>query len=150
MTVNRLAAGVAATIMLTAGIAQAADVEVAKTPTCGCCSAWIDHLRDNGFEVTAYDVSAEQLNAIKAGLDLDPALTSCHTAMVEGFFIEGHVPASDIRALLDESPANTRGLTVPGMPIGSPGMEMGDRKDAYETLLVDGNGETSIYRRHHQ
>lgn len=124
-------------------------IDVAKTPTCGCCTAWIEHLEENGFEVAAYDVSPEQLNDIKAGLDIDPSLTSCHTATVDGYFIEGHVPSSDIKALLSERPEG-RGLTVPGMPLGSPGMEMGDQRDAFETLLVGEGRATRVFKRHNQ
>ena len=125
------------------------QINVAKTPTCGCCTAWVEHLQASGFEVRAFDVNHAQLNDIKAGFDIDPGLASCHTAVVDGYFIEGHVHADEIRRLLSERP-DAAGLTVPGMPIGSPGMEMGSQQDAYETLLVDGNGETQVYRRHNQ
>ncbi|MEX0449758.1 DUF411 domain-containing protein [Spiribacter sp. 221] len=137
-------------ILLGLGLAKAepVQIEVAKTASCGCCSAWVDHLRDNGFEVVAHDVSHQQLNGIKAQLDIDPVLTSCHTAMVDGYFIEGHVHADEIRDLLSEQP-EARGLTVPGMPIGSPGMEMGDQQDAYETLLVMDDGVTAVFEAHH-
>ncbi len=129
--------------------ASAPRIDVAKTATCGCCTAWIEHLQDNGFEVAAYDVSNEQLNDIKAGFDIDPTLTSCHTAVIDGYFIEGHVPASDIQQLLVERP-EARGLTVPGMPIGSPGMEMGEQRDSYETLLVGEGNATQVFNRHNQ
>ena len=142
---------VAATVGIFLGIglakAEPVQIEVAKTASCGCCSAWVDHLQANGFEVIAHDVSHQQLNGIKARLDIDPVLTSCHTAMVDGYFIEGHVHADEIRSLLAEEP-EARGLTVPGMPIGSPGMEMGDQRDAYETLLVLEDGATEIFKEH--
>ncbi len=122
-------------------------IEVAKTPTCGCCTAWIEHLEASGFEVTAHDVSHRQLNIIKVDLDIAPGQASCHTAMVDGYFIEGHVHAREIRSLLASQP-EAEGLTVPGMPVGSPGMEMGERRDAYATLLVHDDGSTRTYRKH--
>lgn len=130
-------------------VAMATDsiIKVAKTPTCGCCSAWIEHLEANGFEVTAHDVSHRQLNAIKVDLDITPAQASCHTAMVDGYFIEGHVHAREIRSLLASQP-EANGLTVPGMPVGSPGMEMGEHQDEYSTLLVEDDGSTRTYRQH--
>ena len=150
---STLATTLSATLLLIIGMsithAETAAINVAKTPTCGCCTAWIEHLEANGFEVAAYDVSHEQLNAIKAELDIDPSLTSCHTAMVDGYFIEGHVPASDIEKLLSDRP-DARGLTVPGMPIGSPGMQMGDQRDPFETLLVHDGRETTVFNRHNQ
>jgi len=147
-----------AKILLTAALAisastaaanQALRIEVAKTPTCGCCTAWIEHLQNNGFEVAAYDVSREQLNQTKAGLGIGPGLASCHTAVIGDYFIEGHVPASDIRQLLATTP-DARGLTVPGMPIGSPGMEMGNQRDPYATLIVESKEQTRIFNRHNQ
>lgn len=122
-------------------------IEVAKTPTCGCCSAWVDHLEASGFEVAAHDVSHRQLNAIKVNLDIAPGQASCHTAMVGGYFIEGHVHAREIRSLLANQP-EAAGLTVPGMPVGSPGMEVDDRRDAYATLRVNEDGSADIYREH--
>jgi hypothetical protein len=119
-------------------------IEVAKTPTCGCCAAWIDHMRAAGFDVTARDVTQGALARIKAQTGLTPELASCHTAMVEGYVVEGHVPAADVRRLLDERP-DALGLTVPGMPIGSPGMEMGDARDAYDVLLVRRDGGATVF-----
>ena len=117
--------------------AAAPQVEVWKDPNCGCCQDWIDHLKANGFAVQAHD--SPQGNApTRARLGLPAELGSCHTAVVAGYVIEGHVPAQDIRKLLAQKP-KALGLTVPGMPIGSSGMdgpEYGGRKDAYEVLLV--------------
>jgi hypothetical protein len=119
-------------------------VDVVKTPTCGCCSKWVDHLKANGFTVTVRDVPStaeyRRLNGVP------DSLGSCHTATVSGYVIEGHVPAADIHRLLKEKPKAT-GLAVPGMPMGSPGME-GPRKDAYSTLLFHSNGRTSVFQRH--
>ena len=118
------------------------SVEVFKSPTCGCCSKWVTHLEEQGFSVSAEDTG--DMQTIKAGAGVPPHTASCHTAFVGGYFIEGHVPAADIRRLLEEKP-DARGLTVPGMPIGSPGMEIGDRRDRYQVLLVDDDGGTSVF-----
>lgn len=122
-------------------------IEVWKTATCGCCKAWIEHVEQNGFSAKSKDVAAGQLANIKAQAGLSPDLQSCHTAKVGGYVIEGHVPASDIRRLLSERP-DAIGLTVPGMPIGSPGMEAGDEKVPYEVLLVRRDGSTEVFSRY--
>ena len=113
--------------------AEGTTIQVYKTPTCGCCSQWIDHLQAAGFKVEATDMP--DLTALKAMNGVPNGMTSCHTAMVEGYVIEGHVPASDISRLLAERP-KVAGLAVPGMPMGSPGMEHPDpsRHEAYEVL----------------
>nr|WP_235568655.1 DUF411 domain-containing protein [Lysobacter sp. Root983] len=119
---------------------------VHKSPTCGCCSLWVDHVRAAGFEVEVRD--REDLSAIKERLGVPYAKGSCHTAEVGGYFVEGHVPAVDIQRLLQERP-QARGLTVPGMPAGSPGMEMPDgSKQAYAVELVADDGTTTAYARH--
>lgn len=139
------AIGIAAAIVLQGGsAAEASDVNVYKAPSCGCCDAWADHLRDNGFTVAVEDV--EDLDAVKQRLGVPAPLQSCHTATVEGYVVEGHVPAADIRRLLTEQPEAT-GLAVPGMPIGSPGMEQGDRREPYATTLFGPDGQ-STYARH--
>lgn len=135
-------AGVGGSWFGDAGSAPA--VTVYKTETCACCNAWVDHLREEGFPVTAHDVSQQALNAEKQSAGLTYNLASCHTAHVDGYVIEGHVPAAEIRRLLEEKP-EAAGLTVPGMPVGSPGMEHGNRRDPYDVLIFDGDGETSIY-----
>lgn len=122
-------------------------IEVYKSPTCGCCSAWIDHMARAGFPVDARDVDQESLYALKARSGITPELASCHTAFVDGYVVEGHVPASDVRRLLAERP-DALGLTVPGMPIGSPGMEMGNQRDAFATLLVLRDQSTQVFERH--
>lgn len=119
-------------------------VTVYKTETCNCCNAWVDHLRNEGFSVTAHNVSQGELNAEKESAGLTYNLASCHTAHVEGYTIEGHVPADDIRRLLEEKP-EAAGLTVPGMPVGSPGMEHGNRHDPYDVLMFSPDGNTEIY-----
>lgn len=116
-------------------------VTVYKSPTCGCCGAWVEHLKANGFEVQTHNT--ERMSQVKQALGVQPQHASCHTAEVGGYVIEGHVPAADIHRLLQEKPAVT-GLTVPGMPMGSPGME-GPRKDPYQVLTFDRDGNSRVY-----
>ena len=120
---------------------KAEDVIVYKSPTCGCCSEWIKHLEENGFSVKAEDL--RNVNQIKAELGVPNKLRSCHTAKIGDYVIEGHVPAQEITRLLKERP-QVKGLAVPGMPMGSPGME-GPRKDRYDVLTFDKNGKSSVY-----
>ena len=117
-------------------------IDVYKSPTCGCCNKWIDHLKANGFTVRAHDT--ENVQAHKVRLGVPPGSGSCHTAEVNGYVIEGHVPAKEMKRLLKEKP-RARGLVVPAMPAGSPGMEIGDRKDAYDVFLVNRDGSTRTY-----
>lgn len=121
-------------------LADTTTIQVYKTPTCGCCTKWVDHLREAGFTVAVTELST--LNALKAMNGVPANLASCHTAIVEGYVIEGHVPASDIERLLKERPA-VAGLAVPGMPMGSPGMEHSDpdRHEAYDVVSFGANGE---------
>lgn len=123
-------------------------VQVYKTPQCGCCTDWVSYMQDEGFEVSEKEVDQSKLYGIKTEAGLPGELASCHTAFVNGYVIEGHVPADDIRRLLDEEPDAT-GLAVPGMPVGSPGMEMGERRDPYNVLLFDDEG-SRVYARYHQ
>ncbi len=122
-----------------------AEITVWHSPTCGCCTDWIDHLKQAGFPVRSH--AQHDVAMIKHRLGLPNNLASCHTGMVDGYVIEGHVPAADIKRLLKERPF-VRGLSVPGMPIGSPGMEMGDRVDPYEVLSFDEDGKTEVFSRH--
>ena len=116
---------------------------VRKHPSCGCCSVWIEHVREAGFQVQAHDV--EDMAAAKAAAGVPGAMASCHTAEVGGYFIEGHVPAPDIARLLRERPA-ARGLAVPGMPLGSPGMEHPDGiQQPYTVWLVLEDGSTQEF-----
>lgn len=133
-------------------VAHAADVTkgapkitVYKSESCGCCKLWVQHLLDAGFAVQAHDV--DNLASVKERVGVPAGMGSCHTAEVDRYFLEGHVPAADIRRLLRERPA-ARGLTVPGMPLGSPGMEMPGKTDPYEVLLVALDGSTSVYARY--
>jgi hypothetical protein len=120
----------------------ALSLEVWKTPNCGCCKLWVAHLEKNGFAVQAHNVN--DTSAMRAQLGMPSALGSCHTAQVAGYVIEGHVPASEIKRLLAEKP-QALGLSVPGMPIGSPGMEVGDQKPEYDVLLVLADGSTRVF-----
>ncbi|WP_082576932.1 DUF411 domain-containing protein [Acidovorax sp. Root70] len=143
-----LGAGVALALapqLSRAATATATPVEVWKDPNCGCCHDWIAHMEANGFSVTIHDTGN---NAVRARLGLPQKLGSCHTALVGGYLVEGHVPASDVRALLQQKP-KALGLTVPGMPVGSPGMDgavYGDRRDPYDVLLVAHDGSTRIFK----
>lgn len=116
-------------------------VTVYKSPTCGCCKKWIKHMQDNGFEVKAHDM--QKIDSIKSMSGVRKEFASCHTATVGGYVIEGHVPAADVKRLLAEKP-KVRGLTVPGMAAGSPGME-GPRKDKYQVLTFDNKGIVGVY-----
>jgi hypothetical protein len=107
----------------------------------------VEHLRANGFQVEAQNVSDAQLNAVAAQSGVSDDLRSCHTAKVGGYTVEGHVPAADIRKMLAEKPA-IAGIAVPGMPMGSPGMEQGGRKDPYDTVAFTKDGKKTVYARH--
>ncbi|HUU66698.1 MAG TPA: DUF411 domain-containing protein [Methyloceanibacter sp.] len=123
-------------------------LEVWKSPTCGCCGKWVKHLEANGFTVTAKNTSPAMLDRIKRQAGITNKLASCHTGLTGGYAIEGHVPAEDIKRLLKEHP-DAIGLTVPNMPIGSPGMEQPDGEtEAYDVLLVKKDGSTEVFARH--
>ncbi len=120
-------------------------MEVWKDPNCGCCKDWVKHLEQAGFAVRVYDTGNE---AKRAALGMPQALGSCHTGVVGGYVIEGHVPAKDIQRLLREKP-KALGLSVPGMPIGSPGMDGAiykGRKDPFDVLLVAANGSSTVFQ----
>jgi len=132
-------------LMLSWGLDAAAHkMTVFKTLTCGCCGKWVEHARANGFQVTVRDVPGTAEYRRRYGVP--EALQSCHTAIVEGYTIEGHVPAAEMRRLLKERP-KARGLAVPGMPLGSPGMEAA-RRDPYSVLLFDAGGRVSVYQKY--
>ncbi len=124
--------------------AQPQEITVYKSATCGCCKKWVTHLQDNGYTVKAINVA--DINTIKKEQGVPGHLSSCHTALVDGYVIEGHVPAADIKRLLVERP-KTKGIAVPGMPMGSPGMK-GSRKDNYNVVTFNGNGTTGVFERH--
>ena len=119
-------------------------IHVSKSPTCGCCAGWVDHVRGAGFHVRVTEMA--DLTALKTRLQVPPALASCHTAEVDGYVIEGHVPAGAIRRLLAQRP-KAKGLAVPGMPIGSPGMESpGAKNESYEVILFGPSGQRPFAR----
>ena len=136
-----IAIGLLVTVQLQAA---GPTITVYKTRTCGCCGKWVDHLRANGFEPVVQDVPSTAEYRKKFGVP--EMLSSCHTAVVDGYAVEGHISAADIHRLLKEKP-KAKGIAVPGMPIGSPGME-GSRRDAYTVYLFDGAGKTTAFVRH--
>jgi len=124
--------------------ALAEDIMVYKSPTCGCCKKWVKHLGKEGFTVKTKNY--RDMKPIKKTFGVEPKFQSCHTAKVGKYFIEGHVSASDIKRLLKEKP-DIKGLSAPGMPMGSPGME-GHRKDKYNVIAIDKNNKATVYSKH--
>jgi hypothetical protein len=123
-------------------------MEVYKSPTCGCCTEWVEHVKANGFDAKVIDLDDDALAAKKTTLGIGPKLRSCHTTVVGGYVIEGHVPAEDIARLLKERPA-ILGLAAPGMPRSSPGMAMpGAPKEPFDVLAVAKNGTTRVFAKH--
>ncbi len=133
--------GLAALAACATADAGAPEAMVYKSPACGCCSKWAEHLEAAGFKVSTKDV--RDMTAVKAEHGITAQLASCHTAIIDGYVVEGHVPADAIMRMLDERP-DIAGLAVPGMPIGSPGME-GAIVEKYDILAFDENGDTQIY-----
>lgn len=132
------------TLFLTTPVlAGPAVVQVYKSPSCGCCDKWVEHMRAHGFAVEAHE--RRNMQSIKLRAGIQPGLGSCHTAFVDNYVIEGHVPAADVKRLLEEEP-EAIGLAVPGMPMGSPGME-GPYAESYEVLLFGGDG-TRVFSRY--
>ncbi len=138
-----LTLGVAAGVIVTAQ-SSGQSIVVYKTPTCGCCSKWVEHLQANGFTVMAQN--RDDLTPIRQQHGVPPRLTSCHTALVGSYIVEGHVPADDVKKLLAEKP-QIKGIAVPGMPLGSPGMES-PTPQKYDTLAFTADGKTSVFARH--
>jgi len=125
-------------------MAQAAVVEVFKSPTCGCCGKWVEHMKANGFKVVTHEMN--DVTPYKQRLGVPVGMGSCHTAEVGGYLVEGHVPADDVKRLLAEKP-KAKGLVSPGMPQSAPGMDM-PGKQPYEIFLVRQDGSTSSFARH--
>jgi hypothetical protein len=119
-------------------------VTVYKTATCGCCSGWVEHLRASGFDVKAIDV--DDIDTVKKTYGVPPSLSSCHTAVIGNYTIEGHVPADAVHRLLKERPA-VAGIAVAGMPVGTPGMEAGDRRDPYSIMSFTREGTSAVFER---
>ena len=137
----------AVTTFPTSGLAVPDALIVNRTETCGCCGAWVERMNSAGLRTEVNFVDEEALGLIKTQLGISAEISSCHTATIGSYFIEGHVPAEDIFKLLIEKP-NALGLSVPGMPIGSPGMEMGNNKEPFDTLLVFENSKTQVFNSH--
>ena len=137
------ASGLLALPSLLKATAAGTPITVYKTPTCGCCKEWVEHLRKNGFTPTTHDLN--DLSETKDTLGVPNALRSCHTAVIGRYVIEGHVPADLIRKVVAEKPANVVGLAVPGMPASSPGMEVPGRKDPYDVFAFTRDGKRTIY-----
>lgn len=123
------------------------EVTVYKSPTCGCCSDWVTHLRDNGFSVTVND--EVNMKPIKRRGKVPKDLAACHTAAVGDYVVEGHVPADEVKRLLRQKP-DLHGISVPGMPVGSPGMERGDRVEPYSVVGFTATGDTTVVAQYGQ
>ena len=126
--------------------AESRVLKVYKSPSCGCCNAWVSHMRSAGFRVITRDVP--DLYPIKKKFGVAPELRACHTAVIDGYVIEGHVPAREVIRLLNDRP-KAIGLAVPGMPIGSPGMEQGDRRDPFQVILFSST-DRLVFAEYHQ
>jgi hypothetical protein len=137
-------------LLLSAGFAWAEDAQVEervdivvyRSPTCSCCKKWVEHLKQNNFNVE--DIVSDDVQAIKNKYGITREMASCHTAIVNGYVVEGHVPAYDIRTLLKNKP-DVVGIAVPGMPGGTPGMEMGGKKDAYQVISFDKKNQHQVF-----
>ena len=121
------------------------DIHVVKNPQCGCCTAWIKILTDKGFNVTTEDRSGSLLTEFKIENGIPKNMMSCHTAKVDGYFVEGHVPAGDIKRLLADRP-DALGLAVPAMPYGSPGMGPEDEREAYDVYIISADGTAEVFQ----
>ena len=121
------------------------DIVVHRSPTCSCCGKWVEHLKQNNFNVK--DIVTEDVQSVKDQYGVGKDLASCHTAIVEGYVVEGHVPANDIKTLIKNKPKIV-GITVPGMPSGTPGMEMGGKKDAFDIISFDKKDQRQVFSSH--
>lgn len=122
------------------------EVTVYKSKFCGCCGMWTKHMEDNGFKVNT--IVTEDMNSVKKNFNIPSHLSSCHTAIIGDYLVEGHTPAADIKAFLKNPPKGARGLTVPGMPIGSPGMEQGDMKQPYKVYAFTKDNRVAVFAEH--
>ena len=121
------------------------DITVYRSPSCGCCGVWLDHAQKHGFKVK--DVKTEEMETLKQKYNVPPELASCHTTIVDGYVMEGHIPVDDIKRFLTEKP-DFAGLAVPGMPLGSPGMEAGDMKQPFQVLAFNKEGKVEVFQEH--
>jgi hypothetical protein len=118
------------------------EIEVYRSPSCSCCGKWVEHLKKNQFIIKDHVI--KDVQAIKNKYGVSSELASCHTALVNGYVVEGHVPASDIKKMLKLKPSIS-GISVPGMPVGTPGMEVGDKKDPYDVIAFDKNNKSKVF-----
>lgn len=137
--------GLSLTVQAAPAASTVPEITVYKSATCGCCKKWISHLEANGFKVVPQDM--KDLRMVKTMSGVKPQYASCHTGVVNGYVMEGHVPAADVKRFLAEKP-DAVGLSVPGMPVGTPGMEQGDRRDNYRVLMLKKDGTTETYAQH--
>ena len=143
---KKLAIMAFAAVLWSGGVlAEPIRVDVEKNANCGCCAAWIDHMEQYGFEVGVRNLDSDALYQSKRDKGLTSELFACHTGMVDGYIIEGHVPASDVERLLAERP-DALGLAVPDMPLGSPGMDFGHDSEPYDVLLVRRDATTEVFQ----
>jgi hypothetical protein len=148
---RRIALALAAIVLAASAVGTTAQdrqptIEVYKDPNCGCCSKWIDHLRSHGFTARAIDTA--KMDDVKTSRGVPRQARSCHTGIVDGYVVEGHVPAADIQRLLKERPSIV-GIAVPGMPIGSPGMEVpGTKAQTYDVIAFSKDGSTRVFASH--
>ena len=120
------------------------EMTVYRSPNCGCCGVWVDHAQKHGFRIE--DIKTEEMEAIKQQHNVPAELASCHTTIIDGYVMEGHIPADDIKRFLAEKPDNLIGLAVPGMPIGTPGMEARDIKQPFQVLAFNDKGEVEVFK----
>ncbi len=153
MIKNKTFIGIIFTIVISAfggfvfmqSVSAESEMTVYKSPTCGCCGKWITHMEENGFKIKAVDLL--EMNIVKEKYGINRKLASCHTAVIDGYFVEGHVPAVDVQRLLSEKP-DVLGISVPGMPVGSPGMEMGERVDHYSVIAIGKDGDAEVFNQY--
>ena len=136
---------IASFALFVGGAAHAASMTVYSSPSCGCCAKWVEHVERHGFTVKT--IPTADMAAVKARLKVPAALQSCHTTVVGGYVVEGHVPAVDIKRLLAKKP-RARGIAVAGMPMGSPGMEHDGHREPYSTMLIGTGGKATLFARH--
>lgn len=135
-----------ATFALLSIPAMASDVINHKSPHCGCCTEWTKHMQEAGF--TVEEKLHSNMHTVKQKLGINPELASCHTAEIDGYVFEGHIPAEDVKAFLDNPPKNAKGLAVPGMPMGSPGMEYKGQKEPYSVYAFNEQGQVFTFRQY--
>ncbi|THF61143.1 DUF411 domain-containing protein [Pseudothauera nasutitermitis] len=146
-TLRATLAGAALALCVAApALAAGEDVVMYKDPNCGCCGAWAEHMREHGFSVK--EIATREMAEVKQKAGVPRTLGSCHTAKVGGYIVEGHVPAADVRRLLAEKPAGMVGISAPGMPLGSPGMEGPYPAENYEVVSFDRAGKSTVFARH--